>query len=165
MFQLVSSKYLTAFSDFRFSPTDADFVSTRRFCQYLEDYATNFKLWPHISLDTDVTSVRRTLSGGHVITFTKDGKSEEWECDAVAVCSGLHVNPDIPEIPGIENVPKVMHSSQFKTRADFGEGTNVMVLGAGETAMDVSHLAVTSPTKSVTMCHRDGWFYAPKVNR
>jgi len=38
-----------------------------------------------------------------------------------------------------------------------------VVLGAGETAMDVSHLAVTSPTKSVTMCHRDGWFYAPKI--
>lgn len=99
-----------------------------------------------------------------MISFSKNGNDEEWECDAVAVCSGLHVKPDIPSLKGIENVPVVMHSSEFKSRSDFGEGKNVMILGAGETAMDLSYLAVTSPTKSVTLCHRDGFFYAPKVS-
>ncbi|KAK0102097.1 hypothetical protein ONS96_006060 [Cadophora gregata f. sp. sojae] len=89
--------------------------------------------------------------------------NKEWECDAVAICSGLHVEPYIPKIKGIENIPQVMHSSQFKARKDFGVGKNVMVLGVGETAMDVSYLAVTSTTKSVTLCHRDGFFFAPKV--
>lgn len=100
-----------------------------------------------------------------MISFSKDGKTEEWECDAIAVCSGLHVKPDIPNLQGVENVPMVIHSSEFKSRSDFEEGKNVMILGAGETAMDLAYLTVTSPTESVTMCHRDGFFYAPKVGR
>jgi dimethylaniline monooxygenase (N-oxide forming) len=111
-----------------------------------------------------VNKVRRQGSDAHVISFSKDGRDEEWECNAVAVCSGLHVEPDIPFLKGLENVPVVMHSSEFKGRNEFGEGKDVMILGAGETAMDLSYLAVTSPTKSVTMCHRDGFFYAPKVS-
>ncbi|KAF4627260.1 hypothetical protein G7Y89_g10896 [Cudoniella acicularis] len=138
--ELVSSKYLTPFSDFRLPASDADFVPVGTF-----------------------VSVKRNASGGHVISISKGEDTEEWECDAVAVCSGLHVEPDIPHVKGIENVPVVMHSSQFKKRSDFGEGKNIMVLGAGETAHDISFLAVTSPTKSVTMCHRDGFFYAPKL--
>ncbi|KAK0704366.1 hypothetical protein B0H67DRAFT_591225 [Lasiosphaeris hirsuta] len=39
-----------------------------------------------------------------------------------------------------------------------------MVLGGGETASDVSYLAVTSPTKQVVMCHRYGFHFAPKRN-
>lgn len=95
--------------------------------------------------------------------YYKDGKEEVWECDAVAICSGLHVEPSMPAIRGIENVPKVLHSSQFKSREDFGDGKNIMVLGVGETAMDISYLAVTGKAKSVTLCHRGGFVYAPKV--
>lgn len=76
------------------------------------------------------------------------------------------VEPSRPTIPGIENVPRIMHSAEFKSRDDFGDSKSVMILGAGETAMDISYLAVTSPSvKSVTLCHRDGFVYAPKVDR
>lgn len=98
-----------------------------------------------------------------MIRYSKNGTELEWDCDALAVCSGLHVDPYIPNIPGIENVPRVLHSSEFKRREDFGVDKQVVVLGVGETAMDLSYLAITSPTKSVTICHRDGFYYAPKV--
>lgn len=98
-----------------------------------------------------------------MVKYNKDGKEEIWECNAVAICSGLHVEPSIPAVKGIEHVPKVLHSSQFKSREDFGDDKNIMVLGVGETAMDISHLAVTGNTKSVTLCHRGGFVYAPKV--
>ncbi|PVH82727.1 FAD/NAD(P)-binding domain-containing protein [Cadophora sp. DSE1049] len=161
--ELVSSKYLTTFSDVRCTRDDQDFLSTSRFCSYLEAYATHFALWPHIRLSTTVDQVTRQKGGGHLVNYTEGSISEEWECDAVAICSGLHVEPYVPHINGIEKIPKVLHSSQFKGREDFGVGEDVMVLGVGETAMDVSYLAVTSPTKSVTICHRDGFFFAPKV--
>jgi len=74
------------------------------------------------------------------------------------------VEPSMPHIPGLEIASRVMHSSDFKSRADFGNSKHVMILGAGETAMDISYMAVTSPkVKSVTLCHRDGFVYAPKV--
>ncbi|KAH8594455.1 hypothetical protein B0O99DRAFT_513763 [Bisporella sp. PMI_857] len=162
--ELVSSKYLTTFSDFRLPLSEPDFISTVRYCQYLEDYATNFNLWQHINLRTPIVSIRRADDGlAHIVRYVNEGVEEEWECDAVAVCTGLHIEPAMPRIPGIENVEKVIHSSQFKSRKDFGEGKNVLILGAGETAMDIAQLAVTSPTKSVTLCHRDGWVHAPKI--
>ena len=99
------------------------------------------------------------------MTFkNEDGALNTWDCDAIAVCSGLHVTPNLPAIPGIEHVPTAMHSSEFKSRTQFGTGKTVMILGTGETGMDLAHLAVTSQTKHVVICHRNGFFCAPKVS-
>ena len=159
----MSSKYLTAFSDFRPRESDPDFLSVKRYLEYLNGYCDEFALWSDINLSSPVTSVRRRQGGGHVVYYTKDGKQLTYECDAVAVCSGLHVTPNLPNLPGIEHVPVSMHSADFKSREQFGQGKTVVVLGTGETGIDVAHLAVTSPTKEVVLCHRDGFLGAPKV--
>lgn len=134
------------------------------YVQYLKNYATTFNLWPCIELRTKVENIRRGPNGhGHIVAIKNLDGDSEWRCDAVAVCSGINVTPVIPAILGMERVPTVLHSSQFRGRAQFGNDTNVVIMGAGETGMDLAHLAVTSPTKSVTLCHRDGFFCAPKA--
>ncbi|KAI1018402.1 hypothetical protein LB503_005734 [Fusarium chuoi] len=162
--ELVSSKYLTAFSDFRLPDDAPDFVTPEVYVQYLKDYATNFDLWPKIECNTKVEKVRRGPNDiGHVISLRNKRGAFDWECDAVAVCSGINVNPVMPNIEGIERVPKVLHSSRLKSRDQFGENSNVYIMGAGETGMDLAYLAVTSGAKTVTLCHRDGFFCAPKI--
>jgi dimethylaniline monooxygenase (N-oxide forming) len=160
----VSSKQLTTFSDFRYSE-HGDFLSTEQYVQYLQAYCTHFKLWPHMRLNTQVLSVTRGADGSHIITYkTNEARFPyEWRCDAVAVCSGLHVTPNIPNIKGMENVPLAFHSSGFKSRKQFGTDKTVMVVGSGETGTDIAYLAATSPTKRVLLCHRDGLHFAPKV--
>ncbi|KAF5544617.1 dimethylaniline monooxygenase [Fusarium mexicanum] len=161
--ELVSSKYLTCFSDFRADLDDPDFLSAERFIRYLKEYADYFHLWPEISLNTLVTSVRRGQAGGHIVYYRgADGVDMKWECDAVSVCTGLHVTPNIPDVKGIDKIKFVKHSSQFKKREEFPQGGTVVVLGTGETGMDIAHLAVTSPTKRVVLCHRQGFLGAPK---
>src|SRR5262245_59963277 len=72
----------------------------------------------------------------------------------VAVCTGLHVSASIPVIPGIEHVlkdgspegkacmsPAVFHSVEYKTRSQLS-GRRVMILGTGETGMDLAYEAV-----------------------
>ncbi|PSR78152.1 dimethylaniline monooxygenase [Coniella lustricola] len=188
--ELVSSKQLTQFSDFRV-PLDApDFFKPCDYVQYLRDYVEHFELGKHIQCDTLVKTVRICPDGGHLLDLEYNGSNVEnkitgWKhYDAVAVCSGLHVTPFIPDIPGLtidlwpvsENVDdatnsgeadewcgiKVVHSSKFKSRSQFGHGKTILILGAGETAMDIAHLAVTSDTKRVIMSHRDGFIHAPK---
>ncbi|KYK58827.1 dimethylaniline monooxygenase [Drechmeria coniospora] len=166
--ELVSSRQLTMFSDFRVDGPE-DFIAAEKYVKYMHDYCTRFDLWPHIKLRTRVVAVNRRAGAdgkGHVITYkAQDSQTRhEWECDAVAVCSGLHVDPCIPHIPGIENVPMTIHSSQFKTRKQFGEDKTVMVVGIGETGSDMAHLAVTSPTRRVLVCHRDGFHSGPQRN-
>jgi dimethylaniline monooxygenase (N-oxide forming) len=170
--QMVSSKFLTIFSDFRipkgrFQSGDNDFLTLQEYVEYLEDYCDHFNLRPHIKLNTRVTHVRRGKGGqGHVVTYSSsDGSTQDWACDAVAICSGLHVQTVVPEIPGIEKVPTVIHSSEYAGRDIFKEGSNVVILGVGETAMDMAYFAVTSPTKTVTLSHRNGFVLAPKVCR
>ncbi len=162
---MVSSKQLTTFSDFRCRLDAPDFLSTKAYCKYLEDYCTNFKLWPHIRLSTEVINICRDEGMGHIVsyTFITSDVVDKWVCDAVAICTGLHVVPNIPHIKGLQRIRKVIHSSEFKERSQFGVGKDVLILGSGETGMDSAYLAVTSPTKSVTLSHRDGFLCAPKV--
>ncbi|KEY69728.1 hypothetical protein S7711_03210 [Stachybotrys chartarum IBT 7711] len=163
--ELVSSKYLTAFSDFRLPEDAPDFLTPKQYVDYLQAYVAAFGLDRFIECQTRVCHVRRGSGGeGHVISIAKSGNDVvEWRCDAIAVCSGLNGTPRTPEIKGLERVPIVLHSSRVKSREQFGKDTDVVVLGVGETSMDLAHLAVTSPTKSVTVCHRDGFFCGPKI--
>ena len=160
---MVSSKQLTSFSDFRVEG-EGDFLSSDRYVQYLNDYCTHFELWPHMNFSCHVTSLTRRQGGGHTLTYTSNGQQHAWDCDAIAVCSGLHVEPSIPHLKGAERIPVVLHSSEFKSREQFGVDKTVLILGSGETSSDVAHLAITAPTKRVVVCHRNGFHLAPKVS-
>lgn len=164
--ELVSSKLLTSFSDFRPRPEDNDFLSSGRYREYLEDYTTHFNLWPYIHLSTPVKGVRRGDVSEHVVSYMgPDGKEIEWGCDAIAACSGVHSKAHIPYIPGIDNVSKLLHSPDFKKREQFGTAKTIKALGRGETGCDMCYLAITSPTGRVVLCHRDGCIGAPKRAR
>lgn len=134
------------------------FLTADQYFEYLKDYATHFNLWPHVSLRTKVTAVKRTkkrtTGGGHQITYFVEGGrlQEHWECDAVAICSELHIKPNIPRIRGIRNVPLVIHSSKFKTREQLNDKKTVLIVGSGETGADIAYLAVTSGMSQVVMC-------------
>lgn len=84
------------------------------------------------------------------------------QADAVAICSGLHVTPAIPEIPGIEAIPEHFHSSAYKGRSQL-VGKKVMILGCGETSMDLAYESCKGGAKEVTLCHRGGYLSFPKV--
>ncbi|KHJ35156.1 putative dimethylaniline monooxygenase [Erysiphe necator] len=161
---MVSSKQLTTFSDYRYPIGTPDFLSTEEYCRYLEKYCKHFRLNPFIQLESRVLRVQRddTRGPGHIVHILHAGEVSQWPCDAIAICSGLHVIPNIPEIPGLSNIPQNFHSSEFKNSRQFGEGKNILILGSGETGMDIAYLAIKSRTKSVTLSHRDGFFCAPK---
>jgi dimethylaniline monooxygenase (N-oxide forming) len=109
--QLVSSIYLTAFSDHRFPADSEEFVTPEAYVAYMQSYVANFGLAKHIECSTRVLEVSRTNNGRHVVKILKQATAqgtdgcqwidESWECDAVVVCSGLNVYPNIPDIAGL----------------------------------------------------------------
>jgi len=119
-----------------------DHVSLPEYVDYLRSYVERFNLSPYIKFNCPVVRVSPLQDGSgwaHQVSYV-DRKGDEtkqstFHCSHIAVCTGLHVEPNIPSIPGIENVRgEVFHSSLYKGR-DQVAGKRVLILGCGETAM------------------------------
>ncbi|KAJ7090309.1 hypothetical protein B0H15DRAFT_838066 [Mycena belliarum] len=177
---LVSSKQLTSFSDFRLPFEHPDHLSLEQYVNYLRAYCRHFNIEHRIRLESKVVNVARNPSGGHIVSYVTKTHSGEWsprphiiEAAYVALCTGLHVIPAIPEIPGIEHVlepqnhepgtlPAVYHSMEYKSRAQLA-GRRVMILGTGETGMDLAYEAAKAGAKEVVLCSRAGFLSFPKA--
>lgn len=134
---------MTTFSDHRLPLESPDHVSLPQYVDYLRSYVERFNLGPYIKFNSPVVGVSPLEAGSewaHRVRYlSRNGEAGEQEitfdCSHIAVCTGLHVEPNIPEIPGINNIKgDVFHSSLYKGR-DQVAGKRVLVLGCGETAM------------------------------
>ncbi|KAF2654931.1 FAD/NAD(P)-binding domain-containing protein [Lophiostoma macrostomum CBS 122681] len=169
--ELVSSKQLTSFSDYRFPLETPDHISLPQYVDYLGRYRDHFDLGPSLKTRCRVMQIQplpKSGEGGmkHRIRYQDrhDGDKEKvYDCSHVAICTGLHVEPNIPDISGIENIEgEVFHSSQYKLRSQLS-GRNILILGCGETAMDIAYEAIKADATAVTMCFRTGFLSFPKA--
>ena len=71
----------------------------------------------------------------HRVTYSRradDGSvsTETWDCTHLAICTGLHVEPNMPDIPGIQHIKgQILHSTQHNKATDHA-GKKVVVVGA-----------------------------------
>lgn len=159
---MVSSKYLTCFSDFRRPDADMHMTLTD-YVTYLGEYSTHFGLDNLIQYGTRVLGVRRSANNKYEVILqaevTQEPRTEEW--DAVAVCSGLHNVPRVPHFPGEEVFEgTILHSSGYKDPEIFRD-RRVLTIGTGETAFDVGYAAATHGAQTVTMATRHGFVSVP----
>ena len=199
---LVSSKQLTSYSDFRLPLEHKDHLTLNEYVQYLEDYTRHFKLRERCDFRMRTKVIKSVkVEGGHLLRFrsldadNKDASDRSELFTHLCVCSGLHVTPALPNIPGLpptiqgdqvvtepmgsaetvaSRIPEpihhaanaseiiILHSSQFKDRSLY-RGKRVMVLGTGETGMDMAYEAVKAGAKEVILCTRSGFLLFPAV--
>jgi len=159
--RMVSSKYLTCFSDFRSAEAEVH-MTLVDYVAYLRDYSAHFGLEPLLRLGTRVEALSPSGSGGYEVTLRAgDGQPRAEAWDAVAVCSGLHNVPRVPCFPGQERFAgEVLHSSAYKDPELF-RGRRVLVLGTGETGFDMGYAAATHGAESVTLATRHGFVSVP----
>ncbi|KAJ4295253.1 hypothetical protein N0V90_007264 [Kalmusia sp. IMI 367209] len=169
--ELVSSKQLTTFSDHRLPLSTPDHISLPQYVDYLRSYVKRFNLEPHIKLACRVTSITPLDKAPvqpwrHQVKYldcSHGGIERALNVSHVAICTGLHVQPNIPHIPGIENFKgEAYHSSQYKQRSQL-TARNVLILGCGETAMDSAYESMKAHANSATMCFRTGFLSFPKA--
>lgn len=121
-----------------------------------------FSLEPHIKLGCRVASIEplEKSSGQHWkhrVKYTSkhnDNREQTFDCSHIAICTGLHVEPNIPSIPGIENINgEIFHSSSYKKRSQL-TGRDVLVMGCGETAMGMCIARVLKFKTLIATRHR-----------
>ena len=127
------------------------------YLRYLESFAERNDLNRRIRFRTTVTRIARDGREHHwsVVWKDHDGAVRREEFDRVAICSGVHTEPRIPDVPGIETFDgRIVHSSTFSSDETL-HGERVLVVGLGESGSDVALLAAKT-ADAVALSSRNG---------
>ena len=137
-----------AYSDF---PMPADYPPYARHDQvaaYFQQYVDHFGFGHTITFDTAVEDVSRAADGRWDVRISGPGGTETRTYDAVLVANGHHWDPRWPEpaYPGTFDGEQ-LHAHDYRSREQLA-GRDVVVVGAGNSAMDIaveaSHRARTT---------------------
>ncbi|XP_074953154.1 flavin-containing monooxygenase 1 isoform X1 [Phalacrocorax aristotelis] len=163
-----TSKEMSAFSDFPYPEDFPVFLPNARLLDYLRRYAQHFGLWKHIKFGTTVVSIQKrtnfATTGQWDVVTEADGKQTLHIFDAVMVCSGNFSEPSLPLhcFPGIERFKgQYFHSRQYK-HPDVFQGKRVLVVGMGNSGVDIAVEASRVAAK-VTLCTSRGAWVISRV--
>lgn len=161
--RLTSSNYVTAYSDF--PPTESEPCHWRhdQYLAYLDRYATRFDLHRHIRFSTRIARIEPHKRGWRVTSLGPSGERVE-DYDAVAVCSGVVQHAHIPDCPGLNTFGgAVVHSADYHDAAPFA-GKRVVIVGGGETAVDLAN-EISMVAERCHVSLRDGQWIVPRKVR
>ncbi|KAI0557547.1 Flavin monooxygenase-like protein [Gracilaria domingensis] len=162
---LVTSPWVTAFSDFPPVNHKEQHMTHEEYLQYLREYASHFDLWPYISFNHSVFDVRRECEGGWRVTVRNDqnGEVKSEVADFVAICTGLALNPN-HEYSGHKDFSddNFLHANDYKTPDRF-RGKKVLVIGSGESALGIS-AEISKVADQLFLSFRRGKFVIPRMD-
>ena len=152
----ITSKTLSAFSDYPMPDSFPDFPSHRQLLAYFQSYARDFGLLPYIRFNTKVAHAEEQPDHTWRVTLD-DGTVEAF--DDLIVASGHHAEPRLPSYPGTFSGP-IIHSHAYK-RAEPFRDQRVLVLGGGNSACDIA--VETGRVSAFTaLSMRRGYYISPK---
>jgi cation diffusion facilitator CzcD-associated flavoprotein CzcO len=154
---LNSSKKLSRYPDFKFPDEMPYYVSAAQAQSYLRAYAAEYGLYDRIRFNKRVTSAERTNDGWRV---TIEGESAPRTYDGLVIANGHHWHPNVPEYPGHFD-GEMLHSHDVKSRAQL-KGKRVLVVGAGNSAVDILSDAALDGGAAVHSMRRSYYFF-PKM--
>lgn len=133
-----TSKWRLAFEDFPVPEQWPDYPHHSTLLGYLNDYVDHFRLRETITFNTRVTRAHREEDG----SWTVDLSTGETRCyDVMLVCNGHHWDPRLPEpaYPGHFDGQQI-HSHSYRSPFEPIDmrGKRVLVVGAGNSAMDIA---------------------------
>ncbi|GAB6023832.1 Cyclopentanone 1,2-monooxygenase (CPMO) [Chamberlinius hualienensis] len=163
-----TSKEVGAISDFPPPPNFPNYMHNTKMIEYLGSFIQTNRLSQRIKYKHEILRVQKAddydKSGEwSVLTKNKEsGEEEVVEAMAVVVCTGHHAYPNYPTFLGqSEFKGKIIHSHSLKDTTQF-EGKKVVVVGAGNSAMDAAS-ELSFLCKTVYISTRKGVWISPRV--
>lgn len=153
----ISSKWTSYFYGFPMPDHYPDYPSYRQILDYIRSFARAFGLYDHITFNTEVVSAvpagdqwKVTLSTGEVRVYA-----------GVVACPGVTWHASIPKLPGAETFKgEIRHSVSYMKPDEF-RGKRVLVMGAGNSGVDIACDAAKFADKAFFSVRR-GYRFVPK---
>jgi len=154
-----TSRERMEYSDFPMPKDWPDFCHHALIKQYFNDYVDHFGIRDRITFST---AVKRAARGPDGVWEVALSTGETRHYDAVVVANGHHWDPRWPEpvFPGADTFAgRQMHSHEYVDTQGF-EGKKVVVLGMGNSAMDIA-VEVSLVTERTLLAARRGAWIIP----
>ena len=150
-----SSKFYMHAADFPMKTSV--FPTHQEIYKFINDYADKFEVREHVSFNTSVKSVRKRGDEWIVTGETQDGEFTE-TFDAVVVASGFNEVPlgFTGRYEGFDG--DVIHSSQYKNTDLLSQYKRIVVVGLGESGVDVAHEFARIRDNEVYVSGSSQWF-------
>jgi len=135
-----SARKLMSYKAFPMPDSYPDYPSHWQVAKYFDDYAERFGLTEKITFNTEVITAHPEGDGWEVTVEGPDGERRTERYRAVLVANGHHWKPRWPEppFPGADAYEgEQMHVHHYR-EPDLLEGKRVLVLGIGNSAVDVA---------------------------
>jgi len=154
----ISSRTLSAFDGFPFPDDYPDYPSQRQILAYLRAYADHHELRPHIRFSSGVRRTTPAPDGEWTIELA-DGSIETagW----LVAASGHLWDPNLPDYPG-EFHGEAYHSVDYRSPDQF-RGRRVLVVGAGNSGVDIACDAAVAADEAAISLRRGYWFVPKHV--
>jgi hypothetical protein len=153
---LITSRPRTEFAEHPMPDGTPDYPARDTVGRWLEDYVERFGLAERIRLDSEVTHARPQPGGGWEVETASGGRER---FDLLVVASGhneVAAWPS-PAYPGSDEFGgQQLHALDFGEGRDF-ESRRVMVVGMGNSAMDIATDLSHSAARTLLSVRRGSW--------
>ncbi len=154
-----TSRARMEYADYPMPASYPDFPSHAQIAAYFDDYIRHFDVRRHIRFESEVRRAEREADGAWLLTLAS-GESQRF--GALLVANGHHWDPAYPDPPFPGSFDGlVLHSHDFVDAEPF-RGKRVVVLGMGNSAMDIAVEASFSAER-VFLAARRGVHVVPKM--
>lgn len=153
----ISSKWTSSFYGYPMPDEFPDYPTNRQILAYIRAFADAYGLREHITFGTEVVRAERDGDG-----WTVELSNGERRAYAGLICApGVTWHPSVPAIAGAERFKgEVRHSVTYKSSDEF-RGRRVLIVGAGNSGVDIACDAARSSAASFLSVRR-GYRFVPK---
>lgn len=147
-----TNRLIMAYSDYPMPEEYPMFPHHSHIINYFDDYVNHFGIREDIQFNTEVKSVTHNNDG----TYTVETSNGESIYDNVIVANGHHWNPRFPE-PAFKGnfMGEILHSHFYKEIEQL-KNKDILVVGIGNSAVDIACEAARTYSGKVVISTRSG---------
>ena len=153
----ISSRDMSAYHGYKMPADYPDYPNHEQILAYLRGFADAYQLTPHVHLNSSVRNA--SFDGDQWQVTTANGATRAYR--TLTCANGTQWHASVPQISGADSFTgEIIHSQAYREGAQFA-GKRVLVVGAGNSGVDIACDAARF-AKVATISVRRGYHLIPK---